>query len=384
KDTFQRLVGNTTGLEITNAHNPSHLAGLGDFIKALIQSRRSTPVRDVDLENMLHDIHTKVHTQKIILVGHSQGSFYTNALYEYLTNNGIPESAIAVVNVATPASSVAGGGAYVTSATDKVINAVRTGITLAGGNPPLPANTTFTLTPAEEANPFGGHSFSEVYLEQGDFLIISHIRNAIDRLTTAPVPDTVASGCFNPPGVTLATKAKQLALDTGDATLTIGTLPLRIARTVSDTILTVVDTYVVHPIASFLKPHTPQTGEESPAPPPVVPPTPPPTPPTEPTPDLSHLQAQLNQATALVALLQLQIQQVQQEREAATSCTTTSIKGPWDLFWWQGDTGGCDDPTPGVTKMFHAPISGAGGESVCTVNCIIGPPPGAPPDGGPL
>jgi len=230
-----------------------------------------------------------------------------------------------------------------------------------------------------------------VYLEQGDFLIVSHIRNAIDRLTTAPVPDTVASGCFNPPGVTLATRAKQLALDTGDATLTIGTLPLRIARTVSDTILTVVDTYVVHPIVSFLKPRTPQTSETPSAPSPVTPQTLPTTPSTkpltEPAPDLSHLQAQLNQATALVALLQLQVQQLQAQQAhdaPPTSCATTSIKGPWDLFWWQGDTGGCDDPTPGVTKMFHAPISGAGGESVCTTNCIIGPPPGEIPDGGPL
>ncbi len=38
-----------------------------------------------------------------------------------------------------------------------------------------------------------------------------------------------------------------------------------------------------------------------------------------------------------------------------------SIGGPWDNFWWRGDMPGENDPTPGVNKMYFAPIQGVGG-----------------------
>lgn len=163
------------------AYNPSHLAGLGDLIKSIAQSRsKDGIVQDFDLQEILKKIHTDVHTQKIILVGHSQGTFYTNAVYTYLTTHGIPPSAITILNVATPASVVEGGGKYITSDTDKVINAVRAGIKQFGGNLPLPANRSFTLTKKEQQGEFAGHSFSDIYLKYaiGDiskYLSLIHI-----------------------------------------------------------------------------------------------------------------------------------------------------------------------------------------------------------------
>ncbi|MFA7310048.1 MAG: hypothetical protein WC050_04040, partial [Candidatus Paceibacterota bacterium] len=46
-------------------------------------------------------------------------------MYNYLVDHGVPKKSIAVYNVATPESFVSGGGGYLTSTNDKVINDVR-------------------------------------------------------------------------------------------------------------------------------------------------------------------------------------------------------------------------------------------------------------------
>ena len=115
----------------TNGYNPSHLEGGGDLLKSIMQAyqKEGAFVADTDLRTILLQIHPQVTTQKIILVGHSQGTFYTNTMYKYLTEHGVSENSVAVYNIATPASFVEGkGGAYLTSATDKVINRVREAI----------------------------------------------------------------------------------------------------------------------------------------------------------------------------------------------------------------------------------------------------------------
>src|SRR3989344_8122045 len=112
-------------------YNPSHLEGGGDLLKSIMQAyqKEGAFVADTDLRTILLQIHPQVTTQKIILVGHSQGTFYTNTMYKYLTEHGVSENSVAVYNIATPASFVEGkGGAYLTSATDKVINRVREAI----------------------------------------------------------------------------------------------------------------------------------------------------------------------------------------------------------------------------------------------------------------
>ena len=48
-----------------------------------------------------------VTTRRILIVGHSQGAQYADAIYDYLLAHGEPKSAVSVYAVATPASSVA-------------------------------------------------------------------------------------------------------------------------------------------------------------------------------------------------------------------------------------------------------------------------------------
>lgn len=79
----------------------------------------------------------------------------------------------------------------------------------------------------------------------------------------------------------------------------------------------------------------------------------------------AELHANLDQAAALLAALQQLLEQREQE------CIKNSIRGPWDNFWWVGDKPGCEDPTPKITKMFWAPIQGAGGAGAVAVSGSI-------------
>src|SRR3989338_11139924 len=162
-------------IKFINGYNESHLAGGADILQSIAQTFGSS-ISDFDLKTILIQIHPQVTTQKILLVGHSQGTYYTNAMYEYLTNHGVSKNSIAVYNIATPAGFVAGGGHYLTSATDKVINEVRRVVksapsreSLAAGpvlntveqtrpKDPLPPNIAFSLSPQEEGEEKGGHS----------------------------------------------------------------------------------------------------------------------------------------------------------------------------------------------------------------------------------
>src|SRR3989344_9700585 len=108
-------------LTVQTGYNPSHLAGLGDLVQVAVQSF-GTSVSTFDRDTILLQIHPEVTTRKLLLVGHSQGTLYTNDMYGYLTTQGgEPKSSVGVYNVATPASYVAGGGAYLTSDSDYII-----------------------------------------------------------------------------------------------------------------------------------------------------------------------------------------------------------------------------------------------------------------------
>ena len=102
-------------------YNSSHIAGAGDIVETISQIL-ARPVSDYDRDNILLDIYPKVETRKILFVGHSQGTFYTNEIHKYLADTGKSKDSIGVYNVATPASFVAGNGAYLTSVNDKVVN----------------------------------------------------------------------------------------------------------------------------------------------------------------------------------------------------------------------------------------------------------------------
>lgn len=181
--------------DFINGYNPSHLAGVGDLVQSVTQAYRVS-VSDFDLKTILLQIHPQVETRRLLLVGHSQGNFYTNAMYDYLLAHGEPKEAVGVYAVATPASTVAGDGAYLNNSNDKLLQLVAG---LAAGwrsQSPLLFNITLPLSFEEEASSLGGHSFSDVYLAQAPERIVSDISRQISALE----PTFAGEGeCFTPP-----------------------------------------------------------------------------------------------------------------------------------------------------------------------------------------
>jgi len=221
--------------KFVNGYNPSHLGGFGDLLKSIGQAyqNRGPYIQDTDLITILLQIHPQVTTQKLLLVGHSQGTYYTNAMYEYLTGHSVSKSSISVYNLATPAGFVAGGGQYLTSSTDKVINRIRSSLSIAPSreafaagpvlatvpqtfpDKPLPPNTTLTLNAKEKADENGGHSFSNVYLELAPSTIVSTVGGALAGLSSTA---DSAGDCFAAPSEGISYKAGKAGLGVLDYT----------------------------------------------------------------------------------------------------------------------------------------------------------------------
>ncbi|MDP2648836.1 MAG: hypothetical protein Q8P19_02960, partial [bacterium] len=209
------------------------------------------PISQFDLKTILTQIHPEVTTRKILLVGHSQGSFYVNEIYDYLITHGVPKQSIGVYAVATPASYVAGGGGYVTSTNDTVINNVRD--KEVGGNTRIYADSHYTIggvvasalranitIPPEDGwatDARAGHAFSGVYLKGVPARIVHDINAELSKLSVPDAGDA-QEGCFTPPEPTLGYKAEQAFFDVGDplasAVKTVATPALKgLAYTVS-------------------------------------------------------------------------------------------------------------------------------------------------------
>jgi len=194
KDTFD-----ISNIKFITGYNPSHLAGLGDLIESASQLLNS-PISDYDFKTILAQIHSEIKTQKIILVGYSQGSFYTNEIYNYLVKNGIPKESIAVYNIATPANYVAGSGEYLTSHNDKVINQARNIASKIKAPQPLPGNINIPLSEIEKKDSLGGHLFRKSYLKNAFSDITSGIQKEIENLnSTNEILKKNNPGCFNLP-----------------------------------------------------------------------------------------------------------------------------------------------------------------------------------------
>src|SRR3989344_4281198 len=207
-----------TEIKFLTGYNKSHLAGFGDLFKSVQQAYRGEGdvfVEDFDLQTILLQLHSQITTQKILLVGHSQGTFYTNALYKYFTEHGVPKESVAVYNVATPASFVADGAGYLTSANDKVIERVREYAAAGGAKGPLAANILLPLNAQEIEDPYGGHAFSTVYLSGAPDRIISQMSEELGRLASTERNESI-DGCFEPPKLGIAYKAKSVAFTVAD------------------------------------------------------------------------------------------------------------------------------------------------------------------------
>jgi len=138
-------------------YNPSHLAGVMDLID-YAQQGFFDEKSDYDLVEMISDASKQIDTQKLLLVGNSQGNFYVNNFYDKTASKqgGIPKESIGVYGVASPATRVAGDGKYIISDTDKVV------VDLVGnllGRKILPPNVHIPLKNDDDKF---GHSFTNI------------------------------------------------------------------------------------------------------------------------------------------------------------------------------------------------------------------------------
>ena len=191
-------------LKVDFLYNPTHLGGIGDLVDVLSQmviDRND----DYDMVEILNDASQKVTTQKLLLVGHSQGNFYANNLYDAVASKpgGIPNESIGVYGVATPASRVAGGGKYLTSSSDAVINSLMIKVVTYGADI-LPSNINLPLQSILDGS--NGHSFSDTYLRYAGDRIVSDIKSSLDKLQNND-EQLPQDPCISPPELTLVHKA---------------------------------------------------------------------------------------------------------------------------------------------------------------------------------
>lgn len=200
--------------------NPSHLAGLGDGLKAFKQKvEDGISSDDYDLIEMIKEASAKVTTQKLLLVAHSQGNFYANSFYDKVAgkDGGVPLESIGMYSVATPSNHVAGNGKYLTSGTDKVISGV------VGSLPFLKIMSPNTYIELKDGDDPLGHNFAEVYLKYKPVEIVSDIAWSLDRLQTSKDLDSRLRGndspqglCIDPPKLSLAHKIEGAVLTVAD------------------------------------------------------------------------------------------------------------------------------------------------------------------------
>ncbi|MBC7836671.1 hypothetical protein H7X87_02730 [Acetobacteraceae bacterium] len=196
--------------EFLNGFNPSHITGVGDIAKTWLQDRGVT--NDYDLKTILLNLHDDLSTQKILLVGHSQGTYYTNAMYDYLIAHGVPKESINIYNIATPASFVAGKGKYLNSSGDSLLRFVRS-----FGFKPLTNNIDLVSSVDEALTDWPGHSLSSAYLAEAPERIVSDISNELEGLK-ANTKTTSQEGCFTSPAVTALYRAQDFGFKVTDPT----------------------------------------------------------------------------------------------------------------------------------------------------------------------
>ncbi|MDR3519414.1 MAG: DUF5011 domain-containing protein [Candidatus Pacebacteria bacterium] len=201
---------NGENLNIKYLYNPTHTA-IADLLDAGVQKtddQSMSDLQDSDFAQMLNDASNKVKTQKLLLVGHSQGNFYANTFYDTVVDatGGIPSQSIGVYAVATPANRVSGinSANYITSDTDQVIDHIP-GI--------LKPNVHIDFKASD--GDLMGHDFSKIYLKYEGAKIVSDIDTSLNKLKTNDIQNENVA-CINPPKLTLPQKIQGTILSTLD------------------------------------------------------------------------------------------------------------------------------------------------------------------------
>ena len=217
KDAIKRIVENIPVKEkifVDYVYNATHLVGIGDFLDSANQKIfEKKVVESYDLVNILNDLSQKVKTQKVLFVAHSQGNFYANNIYDVVASKpgGIPQESLSIYGIGSPADHVAGGGKYITSSTDGIINLIRKlkflNVLEPNVNIQVPANDDSS-----------GHNLSRIYLQfQGDRItselegLLSNLKENDEQLSDEP--------CLSPVKVTGLNKLRGVLFAVADPTV---------------------------------------------------------------------------------------------------------------------------------------------------------------------
>ena len=133
-----------------------------------------TDIKAGNISSIISDINSQTTSATpLLLVPHSQGNFYANAIYNDLATN----RAVKIVGVATPAPFTAGSGDYVNSRNDRVVTSIVK--TARPWNVDIPSTDKDAM----------GHSFTDVYLDPGlavgRQMILDKIQAALAQLVPA-------------------------------------------------------------------------------------------------------------------------------------------------------------------------------------------------------
>ncbi len=197
---------NNESIAVQLGYNPTHLAGAGDLVQTGAQLFGGSISR-FDLDTILMQIYPEVTTRKLILVGHSQGAFYSNDLYYYLLAHGESSESVNVYNVAAPTAYTAGKGKYINSSGDTLLAALRT-----ANFHILPNN--IDLAPSGFDGNWTGHAFAEDYLQNAGEEILNDLHNEMSSLTA----NDSAGDCFTPPNKSIGYNTESVAFAVADPT----------------------------------------------------------------------------------------------------------------------------------------------------------------------
>lgn len=200
-------------INVQLAYNAEHLGGGGDLAETISQMLFS-PISDYDLQDLLRQLSTIDTTQKLLMVGFSQGALYGNSIYEYLVANGEPASSLGLYAVATPSNYVAGGGSYLNSNEDAVIFIARAVAEKVHAPLPLPGNVDITGSLAVPDLP-KTHAFVS-YLTGAHERVESDIYRELGRLQEWKSVPPKKNGCISSPKESLADFIQQALFSVAD------------------------------------------------------------------------------------------------------------------------------------------------------------------------
>jgi len=209
KDTLQRKLFiseyKNEPLSVDFLYNPTHgkIIDLLDSGNQRYAEKDLSDIQDADFGQIFKDASAKVITQKLLLIGHSQGNFYANTLYNAVVeeSGGVPAQSIGVYAVATPANHISGVNNpdqtnYTTSYTDNIIFPLKDRLT---------PNVRINFKPSDGDS--NGHSFSKIYLAYEGDKIISNIQTSLNKLINNNIQKQDAP-CISPPKLTLTQKVQ--------------------------------------------------------------------------------------------------------------------------------------------------------------------------------